>query len=444
MLANPAPKAELPARAPERDAAQKVTMNTEERSTPKLEPAAPVSAATSRASARAGGFSFETVAELAHRRWAWLVLLLVFALCYYGSYVRHGISFRDEGGTVAVLSKRLLEGQRPFLEVELGYNVLWFYPVVGLFKIFGVSFVLLRAYCFALSTITAVFGFFAIDRVTRRPWFAFLVGLLLVLIPGSTFKNYIPLMAVANICCLLQYVLAGWEVPAGPMEEMASPLESRVPWRWLFRGALVLGVTWLIRVEIGNFATVLWVGAIALRSLDFSVPPRTRFTRLMGGWLLLIVTVCAVHLPVVLNARHRGFAEPFLAQYVQWPKSIVIALTERFGRRQQRTEPPVPPPPSSAALDPAAKLAPLPEENEHSLNRQILARPTVKDLFESDNTDEKPEQKATALLSALCAALEPDPTGGLGADRSSKWLGAAGYRALSAFAWSARGLWVAR
>src|SRR5205823_6583952 len=71
----------------------------------------------------------------------WLWLLLLGALCYFGSYYRHGLNFRDEGGTEALLAKRLLEGERPFLDLVLGYNLLWFYPIVGLFKLFGVNFV---------------------------------------------------------------------------------------------------------------------------------------------------------------------------------------------------------------------------------------------------------------------------------------------------------------
>jgi hypothetical protein len=60
------------------------------------------------------------------------LLLLIVAGFYYGSYYRHSINFRDEGGTVALLAKRLLDGERPFLDVVLGYNVLWFYPIVAL------------------------------------------------------------------------------------------------------------------------------------------------------------------------------------------------------------------------------------------------------------------------------------------------------------------------
>src|SRR5437867_1866707 len=88
--------------------------------------------------------------SLACARWPWILVLLALALGYYGSYLRYGIGFRDEGQTVALGAQRLLNGEIPFKDVILNYNVLWFYPVVGLFKIFGVSYVLLRGYCLAL------------------------------------------------------------------------------------------------------------------------------------------------------------------------------------------------------------------------------------------------------------------------------------------------------
>src|SRR3954465_7663623 len=132
---------------------------------------------------------FEKLRAVLQQRAPWLVLLVIVALCYFGSYYRHGLNFKDEGGTEVLIAKRLLEGQRPFLDVALGYNVMWFYPIVAIYKLTGVSFVALRVYCFALSTITAVLGFITLERAGRRPWLAFLAALMLVFVPGMTHKN---------------------------------------------------------------------------------------------------------------------------------------------------------------------------------------------------------------------------------------------------------------
>src|SRR4051812_14079877 len=117
------------------------------------------------------------------RRLPWLLLLIVIAIGYYATYLQYGINFHDDGATFALNAKRLLDGEVPFRDIELGYNVLWFYPAVGLFKLFGVNFVLLRAYCFALSVFTAVLAFLTVERVSRQAWLAFIVALLLVLVP---------------------------------------------------------------------------------------------------------------------------------------------------------------------------------------------------------------------------------------------------------------------
>jgi len=232
---------------------------------------------------------------------------------------------------------------------------MWFYPVVGLFKLFGVSFVLLRGYCFFLSTITAVLGFLTVERITRRPWLAFLVGLLLVLVPGMTFKNYNPLVAVANCFCLAHFALAGFPLSRRP--ESGSPEgRFRFSWGWLVSGAVVLGLTLLIRIDIGMFFTILWLGAFALLAFRRENKPAVQ---LVCAPLVLIGTVAAVHFPVWLDASHRGFAPQFTAQYFSWPKSIYLSITDRFSAKATPSLPKVSTPPANTALN-AESRQPVP------------------------------------------------------------------------------------
>lgn len=269
------------------------------------------------------------------RRLPWLLLLIVIAIVYYGSYVQYGINFHDDGATFALDAKRLLAGEVPFKDVELGYNVLWFYPAVGLFKLFGVNFVLLRGYCFALSVLTAVLGFLTLERVSRQAWLAFLVALVLVLVPGMTFKNYMPLLAVANIFCLVH-----WALGARPQrvqvatEEGATEEYLDVPcapsWGWLVAGAFVLGLTFLIRIDVGTFFLLLWLGGEWLLALRPLASPGARAALLIGGPLVTIVIATAVHIPVYLDAVNRGFDKRFVAAYEEWPKQLVTAMEERL------------------------------------------------------------------------------------------------------------------
>jgi hypothetical protein len=297
-------------------------------------------------------------------RWPWIILLLALALAYYGSYVRYGIGFRDEGQTVALGAQRLLNGEVPFKDVVLNYNVLWFYPVVGLFKLFGVSYVLLRGYCFALSTVTALLAFFLVEKTTRRPWIAFIVALVLVLIPGSPFKNYIPLLAVANTLCLLHVAL--------------TPAESRaVLWKTAI-GGVVLGVSFLIRIDIALLFAALWLLLFAVRLLIGTAPFARRAVVSLGSFALLVAVVVALHLPVWMDAKKRGFDRPFAAQYVEkWQ------MLERPVTRLLRRPPARPPLPAHAGVHfqtPRRAALNGSDEETSGADKQTLQRATWKNL----------------------------------------------------------------
>ncbi|HEV7869305.1 MAG TPA: hypothetical protein VGO90_16575 [Chthoniobacteraceae bacterium] len=267
-----------------------------------------------------------TFRRLVAARWPWILLLLVIAFAYYGSYVRHGIGFRDEGQTVAFGALRLLRGEVPMRDVVLNYNVLWFYPVVWLYELFGVSYVLLRGYCFALSTLTAVLAFFLVERTTRKPWLAFAVALIAVLIPGSTFKNYIPLLAVANTLCLLHVALA--------------PATGR-SWIWKTAlGAVVLGLSFLIRIDIGLLLAALWLGFCVLRVGLGEGPWKQRLLQSGVMIALLCGIVSAVHLPFWLDAKRRGFDREFAGQYAEKWRTIHHPVTRLLMPRKVAAAPP--------------------------------------------------------------------------------------------------------
>jgi hypothetical protein len=191
------------------------------------------------------------------------MLILVCAGFYYGSYIQFWFNPHDEGGTAALISARMLAGEVPYKDVELGYNVGWFWPIVGLFKIGGVNFVAMRGYFLALSALCALWGWAVVRKVTRREWLAVVVGLALVIFPGSQFKNYIPMLCVANTLALVTAAIGSGSTVAGF-------------WRRILVGGLVLGVTFLIRIDIGYLFTVIWLGFIALRVFDYRTRARIR------------------------------------------------------------------------------------------------------------------------------------------------------------------------
>ena len=259
----------------------------------------------------------EWLREEKRARLFFTLLILGLALLYYGSYVRHDLRFRDEGGTVALGAQRLLNGERPIVDVTLNYNVLWFYPVVALFKWFGVNFVLMRAYFLALSAVAALLAFFAVNRAGRAPWIAFAVALLCVLVPGMIFKNYIPLLVIANSSLLMRAALT-------------APRTNR-SFLLVASGGVLVGLTFLIRIDLGLFFTALWLGLHLLRMFDRAVPLSRKIPVFLAGGALTIGLAWLVHLPVLKDAQARGFEPQFTAQYRGWARMIENGLRTKIG-----------------------------------------------------------------------------------------------------------------
>src|SRR5687768_1123630 len=113
-------------------------------------------------------------------RWLPLLLIVVAAVVYYDSYIRYWFNPHDESGFACLIAQRLMQGERPWVDVDTGYGVGWFYPLVAIFKVTGVNFLVARAWFFFLSTITALLGYGIVARVTGSRWLALGVGLALV------------------------------------------------------------------------------------------------------------------------------------------------------------------------------------------------------------------------------------------------------------------------
>lgn len=258
---------------------------------------------------------------LPSRRWpAWLApaLIIATALCYYGSYLQYWFNPHDEGGTAVLTAMRLLAGERPIRDVTLGYNVGWFWPIVGLFKVWGPNFLLTRAYFFALSTITALLGWMVVRRVTRNEIAALAVGLACVIFPGSQFKNYMPLAVVANMLCVVNVALAA---------------DTRGFLRRALLGGVILGLTFLVRIDLGFLGLALWGGTLVLAACD----ARRGWRSALVALGLVVASVVLVHVPPYLAARAGGYDRHFTSQYFGWArflsaeaKAVVVARPPTF------------------------------------------------------------------------------------------------------------------
>ncbi|HEY5704579.1 MAG TPA: hypothetical protein VIS96_03280 [Terrimicrobiaceae bacterium] len=266
----------------------------------------------------------------------------VFAILYYALYYRSGLNFSGEGGTVALIALRLLDGQRPIVDTFLGYNLMWFYPVAWLFQLTGPDYTALRVFFFGLCTATGVLAFFVLRRVTDSGWFSVLAALGPVLIPGMLFRNYMAFLVMLNMLSLLQ----------------AYVFEQRTKRRqvlWMGGAGAALGLTYLMRIDLGAFFTVITAGLIALYPFGLRGGPARRLLLAGAGAFLAVVMFCATHAPFYLDAVKRGYAGPFVAQYTGWIGMV------RYLAFQQFAKPPALPEPSSV---PTAET------------RQIVAQPT--------------------------------------------------------------------
>lgn len=257
-------------------------------------------------------------------------LLTAFAVVYYSLYVRAGLNLGGEGGTAGVIAMRLMEGQRPLVDTFLGYNVLWFLPVAELFSITGPNYLALRWYFFAFCIVTGLLTYFVVHGYTKNPWFSALPAILVILVPGMLFRNYMPFLGVLNAWLLTR----------------AFVLHRESPWQslaWMWAAGAGLGVTFLFRIDLGLFCTLIFLGLAILYPLgERGVFLRRAGLALAGvaGGLLLLV---AVHVPVWQDAKARGWDRAFLNQYTGWFAMIRSELHLQVKDVAKKDEPPLKP-----------------------------------------------------------------------------------------------------
>lgn len=237
-------------------------------------------------------------------------LLILLGALYYGYYYNAGIYPSAEGGLEGVCALRLMAGQRPIVDTFLGYNVLWFYPVVWIFKVTGPNYTALRIFFLTLCLITGLLSFRVLMRCSRSPWIALLGGVLTIVIPGQMYRNYMPFLAVLNFSVLhAAYIL--------------PPRSTAARMLWMLGAGLVLGITFLIRIDLGYFFSIIMLGMIcAFPFATSSVGLRHRVLLSVLGLLLGFLGVFAINVPVAIDADRRGFGPEFAAQYRQWPHMI--------------------------------------------------------------------------------------------------------------------------
>jgi len=244
--------------------------------------------------------------------------LVLFAFVYYSLIYRYGLNLAEEGN-VALISQRLVHGERPFLDVSPGYNVLWFYPISTLFRLFGANLLLMRAYFYGIWTASGLIAFMLLRRLDGPLWLAFAQGLAVISVTGQYFKAYIPFLVLSNLFAITLFLTS-----------QRKALLS-------VGAGLLLGTTYLIRIDIGIFLTAIWFGVILLHAI--LLDHRRRLNLIVAGNFLLGFAV--MHLPFVYDAYHRHFLQPFADQYSNIAGLILRPIlphpTQTVAKNQDRT-----------------------------------------------------------------------------------------------------------
>jgi len=307
-------------------------------------------------------------------RWAPLLLLLT-AVAYYGMYYRSGLNLGGEGGTNAVLALRLMEGQKPIADTFLGYNLLWFYPLIALFKVTGPDYVAMRIFFFVLCAINALLGYAIVRTVTRQAWLGTITGILLVLIPGMLFRNYMGLIGVLSTLLMLKaYVL-----PAGSASRQIA---------WMAASGVGLAICFLLRIEPSLLLSVVWLGLALL----YPFGPKQKFgsrlrTSLIGTFCGAFLLV-AIHVGFFLHAQQRGFGAEFAGQYSNFVLLFRNEIVQESGKvnKQAAKDPAIgakaPPPPAKQAAPaptPAKEAKTAPED----IRDARLVRPPLSKIWQA-------------------------------------------------------------
>jgi len=297
---------------------------------------------------------------------AWLrswgpLLILAFAICYYSQYYRSGLNLGGEGGTDAVIAMRLNAGWLPIKDTVLNYNVMWFYPVAWLFKLTGPNYIVLRLFFFVLCTISGLLVFSIIRLVSGRGWYAVALAAIVVAIPGMMFRNYMGLLPVLNIWVLLHAFIF-------------EPRNATRRWLWFVAAGLVLGATFLVRIDIGLFFAVIYSGLVILYPLGAPGRFASRALTAIGGGAICFLTAIVLHLPFYFDAVHRGFGPEFIGQYSRiWNYMVYEAHKDLAPSHAMLSRDPRAMPATRVA---GARLAPgRPAKRAESLVRRVAATP---------------------------------------------------------------------
>jgi hypothetical protein len=142
--------------------------------------------------------------------------------------------------------------------------------------------------------------------------------MLVLAVPGQLFRNYMAFLVMLNMALFLKAFLL-------PCKNKIERL------LWMTVSGAALGLTFLVRIDLGFFLSIIFLGLALLSPWIKDFPAQSekkvsfcsRALWTLAGLALAIVAAVALHIPVYKDAVHRSFSTPFLQQYQQYPHMVL-------------------------------------------------------------------------------------------------------------------------
>jgi hypothetical protein len=244
--------------------------------------------------------------------------LSIMAFAYYAGFYNYSFNIGDEG-SVALISERLAHGEVPYHDIEIGYGILWYLPIVLLFKLFGPEFYLIKIYFLFIGFLSAVFAYAVLLRLTAHRILAFAVAVVVLLFPGVNYQTYIPFLVVSGLYVLLLYDI-----------RTVRPVVA--PWLALSFNGLYIAVAFLIRPDIATAYTVLIIGYHALLAGREAIEgePFEAASRFFARLSAIGAVAILVTLPFAIEANSNGYLQEFLRRYWLYAEGLLVKIPQRL------------------------------------------------------------------------------------------------------------------
>lgn len=242
--------------------------------------------------------------RISHTSALYVAALVVLSAIYYSAYVGSGFNYADDGNYAQVCYELLMG--RDIHDIVLSYGATWFKFGEGLFRLFGVHFIAVRALFFVCLTLTTLLVYAAIAMGTGSKNVALLMASVILLVPPFPATAFYGLGVMINVAAQMR---------------LATRLLHPGRWDATLAGAALAG-SFLLRPDFGYAFTLPLLALIFLA-------PRTQWRFLV---LNAVLGFAAVQALAFLGGLAGGYADVLMRQYLEYPALLTGYVVGGFYR----------------------------------------------------------------------------------------------------------------